>query len=117
MAIWIPSRPSPDNIGKYQVQEAVFLLERLSIAVEEFREKNGRVPDVQELGLPDTSGKYVATLSGSNPYLAIMKKDGVYAEIAGKSLGWQYDLDNELWLKCNVGTIDMRFKSLECRRQ
>lgn len=73
LAVWLPSGPSPDNIGKFQLQEATSLLEKLSVEVEMFQEEYNHTPNVDELVGLETSGEYVASLSGSNPYFANIK--------------------------------------------
>jgi len=117
LAVWIPSRPSPDNIGKHQIHEATSLLKKLSVEVEMFHEEYNHTPNVNELVGLETSGEYVASLSGSNPYFANIKSEAVYEGIAGKSLGWKYDPASGIWEKCSTGTVPLRFRSYECRKR
>ena len=117
LAVWLPSGPSPDNIGKFQLQEATSLLEKLSVEVEMFQEEYNHTPNVDELVGLETSGEYVASLSGSNPYFANIKSEAVYEGIAGKSLGWKYEPASGIWEKCSAGTVPLRFRSYECRKR
>jgi|LWDU01.1.fsa_nt_gi hypothetical protein len=117
LAVWIPSLPSKDNIGKFQIQEATSLLKKLSVEVEMFHEEYNHTPNVNELVGLETSGEYVASLSGSNPYFANIKSEAVYEGIAGKSLGWKYDPESGIWEKCSAGSVPLHFRSIECRRR
>ena len=116
MAIWIPSRTSPENIGKYQLQEATKLLGQLPQLVEKFYQERGHPPDVNELPTLITSGQFVAKLAGNNPYVITMKMESVYPEIAGKTLIWKFDPSENIWDECSMGSVDLRYKSLKCRR-
>ena len=116
LAVWIPSRPSPDAQGKFHVSEAASALYILSRSVEDFYAQNGRVPDVRDLAISPVSGESVEKLTGSNPYYAILKTTGVYAPVAGKTLGWTFDPVAGQWDMCTLGTIDIRFKSENCRK-
>lgn len=116
MAIAIRSY-EPDNLGKSQVQEGTALLKQLPELVEPFYKEHGRAPNIIELPTLKTSGASVATLTGSNPYLVTMKSQGLYADVAGKTLGWKYDPVKNAWDECSIGTLDMKFKSLKCRSE
>lgn len=115
-AIWIPSQPSPDTMGKFHLSKAVAVLEKIKREAEPFYEKNGRMPDVRELKTVGDPGEFIATVRGSNPYYVTLKTTGVYEHVAGKSIGWQYDPGNKTWDRCNLGTVPDRFKPIGCRK-
>ncbi len=115
VAVLMPARSSPDHAGRAQVAEATFLLTELRGKVEAFHAKHGRVPGVDELDMPEDAGKYVGHLSGDNPYYATMKKSGVHPPVAGRTLGWSFDPASGWWDTCTLGTVELRFKSLDCR--
>ena len=115
LALWIPSRPSPDTQGKFHVSEAATLLGELARAVEAFYQQHGRLPVVSELKLNPTSGEFVEGLTGNNPYFAHLRIERVYPAVAGKTLGWFFDPATGQWDECSFGTVEVRFKPLRCR--